>query len=241
MSNQSEKENDEFTEKWLCRKFELEHIQSSYKNLELSLADVIDKLVKSKPGKVIVQRFDYALTREDFIRLDWNSYDITAWLDDNIINCFMEMMTQRSRENSQLPKVYAFNTYLAEKFKSDNFSYQTVYKWTTRAKINLFEMDKVFIPVNNDKHWTLIIIHNDRKRIKWYNSLPHYYNEKTHEEKFKILYRAQEYIFMEHLDKIGQPFDETGWDFELGKEPCQTNSTDCGVFICTYADLIATR
>jgi sentrin-specific protease 7 len=51
----------------------------------------------------------------------------------------------------------------------EKFNYNLVKKWTKR--VNLFEKDFIFIPINKDKHWSLICIVG-LKNVKWNNGKP---------------------------------------------------------------------
>lgn len=144
MSRQQVKSELLFKVKWLKRKLQLLHDTRKERDIEMMLFEEIDRLVYSTKCEVIVERFNHQLTRGDLITLDWNASGESAWLNDNIINSFMAMINQRSKENSHLPQVYAFNSHLMEKFKH-GYSYETVRRWTTRAKINLFAMKKKYL------------------------------------------------------------------------------------------------
>lgn len=165
----SEQAEKEYKERWWCRKTELLH--TGKMDYEQLLFKEIDKMILSERTQLIVRIAKYQLKRDDLITLDWRATKLKAWLNDNVINGYMKLINERSRNEPQLPKVYAFDTYFAEKLKRDNYQYADVRKWSTRAKVDLVSMDKIFIPVNGENHWTLIIIHNDQKNIELYNSL----------------------------------------------------------------------
>lgn len=194
------------------------------------ISDIIRQMLVRPKYYVLQSRFNMQLTVGDFERLNWST---GAWLNDSIINFYMELINERSQTNPALPKVYAFNSFLVTSLKTGEYTYDKVRRWTTRRKVDLFQQDKVIIPVNGGNHWTLIIVHMDRKKVEYYDSLVG--------KDLMALYRVQEYLFDEHLNKRGTPWDDTDWDFELTDEPPQFNDTDCGVFICAYADAVARK
>lgn len=231
---------DEFKTKWQSRKLELLAENSTNKEIDIPLSNEIDKIVNSEENGIVVNQLKHQLTQEDLNRLDWEASDSSAWLNDQVINMYMEMLNKRSRQNPDLPKIYASNTYLMENFERYNYDYDKVKHWTTKAGIKLYKLDKFFIPINEGKHWTLMIIHNDEKIIEWYDSLPNRVEKKQPEgEKFKFFRWAQSYLLDEYIKENNEPMDETGWRFEKTTEPHQQNLIDCGVFVCTYADLTA--
>lgn len=208
---------------WLKMKAEVE-CDASIKSV---IVPAIDKIIESENGSdILCQKFNLAISRADLELLSWKP---NKWLNDNLINFYMELVNERSKHNPLLPKVYAFNTFFAKKLSEGVYNYNNVRRWTKRLKLNIFSCQKVFFPINYAKHWALIIAHMDRKRIEYYDSL----GGKNH----GLLYRVQEYFFDEHQDKLQKPWDDEGWNFEIAEGPYQENWDDCGVFVCTYVDL----
>lgn len=127
-----------------------------------------------------------------------------------------------------------------ENFKRNGYNYERVKGWATKAKVNLHEMDKILFPINGADHWTLFIIHNDLKKTEWFDSLPSITEEDlTNGGKFKLVSCAKKYFRDEYESKKREPLNDSEWNFELTTEPRQRNFSDCGVFICTYADVTA--
>lgn len=226
----------------------MELLHTGTMDFERSLFKEVEKIIFSKEDQLIVRIAKNQLERSDLIRLDWRASEMDAWLNDNVVNGYMELINERNRVEPQLPKVYAFNTYLAEKLKRHDYNYAEVKRWSIRAKVDLIQMDKIFIPVNDEEHWTLIIIHHDRKRIELYNSLQGDNDrrsgesvEKWRKRVYKLLNQVRQFWRDEYEDKKGEPLEETDWDYEMTGGPYQTNKIDCGVFFCTYANCIATK
>ena len=69
-----------------------------------------------------------------------------------------------------LPKTFAFNTFFYSLLSTRGYS--AVRRWTKKAKINLFEIDRVLIPINKGGfHWILSVINVADKRIEYYDSM----------------------------------------------------------------------
>jgi Ulp1 family protease len=69
-----------------------------------------------------------------------------------------------------LPKTFAFNTFFYSLLAQRGHA--GVKRWTKRAKVNLFEMDRVLIPINKGNyHWILAVINVADKRIEYYDSM----------------------------------------------------------------------
>lgn len=202
-----------------------------------TLFNELDKMISATCNDILVQRSNLTLSCRELTALDWQPTErpTDAWLNDNVINSYMELINTRCKNDAAFPKVYAFNTYLAEKLMDDNYEYRNVRRWSSRAKIDLFSVKKIFIPINCAKHWTLIVIHNDEKKIELYDSL------RGNKLDVELLYHVKDYLLNEHIDKKGIPMDEEEWRFEISTGPYQENGVDCGAFICAYADLTAAR
>jgi sentrin-specific protease 1 len=58
----------------------------------------------------------------------------------------------------------------------------------------------------------------------------------------KFLSALANYLVLEHQDKKSSPYDLNGWKLESAKGiPRQTNTSDCGVFTCRFAEYVTRR
>ncbi|CAB0003248.1 unnamed protein product [Nesidiocoris tenuis] len=57
-------------------------------------------------SEVLTKKFGLNITREDLLTLRESN-----WLNDKIINFYMELIDQRSRQNHKLPTTFSFNTF----------------------------------------------------------------------------------------------------------------------------------
>lgn len=152
------------------------------------------------------------------------------WLNDEVINFYMELLRQRSEDNDDLPKVYAMNTFFIPKLLQ--MGHAGVRRWT--RKVDIFSVDIIPAPVHvGGVHWCMSIINMREKTIRYYDSMGH--------PNHPVLDALKKYLQDESLDKRKIPFDTSDWKLECVREcPQQRNGSDCGVFSCMFAEF-ATR
>ncbi|OZJ06857.1 hypothetical protein BZG36_00144 [Bifiguratus adelaidae] len=154
-----------------------------------------------------------------------------TWLNDEIVNFYIGLILERSKkQDGKLPKVHCFTSFFYSTLVSGG--YAKVRRWT--KKIDIFSNDYIIIPVNiNNAHWCCAAINFVEKRIEYYDSMHHYPGPVTFQ-------RLRDYLNQESLDKRKKPFDFTGWeDYAPTDIPLQLNGSDCGVFVCTFAEFIS--
>ena len=156
------------------------------------------------------------------------------WVDDEGINAYTLLLEWRHKTTLQLiptaPKLYFFNTFLYKQlwFMHD-YSYDIVQRWT--KKVDIFSMDKVFIPVNGaDSHWVLVVVRvgDETGTISLYDSLGSQIS--------RITSSIKQWLIDEANDK-GKPQRE--WTIRYPKCRSQENSDDYGVFMLKTMDLLA--
>lgn len=174
---------------------------------------------------MVIQKFALNITRVDLHSLDWNK---SSWLNDSVINFYMNLIIERSDAKTDLPKVYAMNTFFSTRLLEDGYS--AVRRWT--RKVDIFSKDLIPIPVHVGKiHWCMAIINFNEKSICYYDSMGN--------QNIPLLNALENYIKEESLDKKKLPFDFTGWKKECVQNvPRQQNGNDCGVFSCMFAEFI---
>ncbi|XP_057668612.1 sentrin-specific protease 1-like [Diorhabda carinulata] len=173
------------------------------------------------PNEVITEKFSLSIKRRDLLTLaDLN------WLNDEIINFYMNMIIERG-ENPKWPKAYAFNTFFYPKLLRDG--YHSLRRWT--KKIDIFANALICIPIHLGFHWCMAIIDLRAKYIRYYDS--------TGNSNNRCLKALKKYLEDEHLDKKKCPLYTTDFKLENLKDiPQQSNGNDCGIFTCTYAEFI---
>jgi sentrin-specific protease 1 len=87
-------------------------------------------------------------------RNDLNTLDGLNWLNDEVINFYMELIKERSEQIEFLPKVHVMNTFFVPKLLQSGHS--GVRRWT--RKVDVFGVDIIPVPVHvGGVHWVSLI------------------------------------------------------------------------------------
>lgn len=157
-----------------------------------------------------------------------------AWLNDEVINLYMELLKEREvREPERFLRCHFFNTFFYNKLYKDKqrYDYKAVRRWTTQRKIGylLSECDKILVPVHQDIHWCLAVINVRDRKVEYLDSL-----KGSDANVLKVL---SQYFVDEVKDKCGQDMDVSDWEMLYPRDiPEQMNGCDCGMFMLKYAD-----
>lgn len=181
--------------------------------------EVVQRYWGTRNGSVlVVSAFSIDLTVRDLSTLADGQ-----WLNDNIIDFYLNMVTDQNKA------VYCWTTHFYTTLKQKG--YQGVARWAKRRKINVFEKDRVIVPINiMGTHWALAVIDNRRKRISYFDSLASRGN-------IAAVELLQVYMSKE-AERLLLP--QVTYDLIPGeKTPQQQNGYDCGVFTCTVAKCIS--
>ncbi|CAK1544274.1 unnamed protein product [Leptosia nina] len=171
-------------------------------------------------GQVLIEKFNLRITRRDLQTLSGLN-----WLNDEVINFYMNLLMQRCSERKDLPQVYAANTFFYPKLMQSGQA--GLRRWT--RKVDIFAHDLMVVPVHLGIHWCMSIIDFREKKISYLDSMGG--------KNQAALNALLQYLRDEHKDKKGQPFDDNGWKTESLKDiPQQMNGSDCGMFACTFAE-----
>ena len=197
---------------------------SKLPNLPDDLENILKSCFKCPETEEIIQKFSIPVIVKDLKTLRPPN-----WLNDEVINFYFELLYQRSKEKSNLPKIHVFNTFFYSKLKSNG--YCAIKRWT--RKVDIFTFDMVLVPIHLGIHWCCAEINFKERSISYYDSL--------HNSNYACLKLLHEYLIEEHLDKKGTDgsaeLDFNNWVLESPKGiPCQQNGYDCGVFACTFAE-----
>lgn len=165
-----------------------------------------------------------SITRNDLATLEGLN-----WLNDEVINYYMELIKERSGVVDYLPKVHVMNTFFIGKYQQQG--YTSVRRWT--RKTDIFGFDIIPVPVHvGGVHWCMSIIHMRDKSIRYYDSMGH--------SNMAVLEALRQYLNDESMDKRNVPFDTSDWTIECVRDcPQQRNGSDCGVFSCMFAEFVS--
>eukprot|EP00668_Euglena_longa_P029672 GGOE01037036.1.p1 GENE.GGOE01037036.1~~GGOE01037036.1.p1 ORF type:complete len:622 (+),score=141.17 GGOE01037036.1:140-1867(+) len=166
------------------------------------------------------------------LRKDLRTLAGLSWLNDEVINFYLELMRERSSQPG-FPKCHFFNTFFYERLSSEGkgYHYGNVRRWT--RKVDIFGFDKVIVPIHLSVHWTAAVINFRDRRLEFYDSMG---NPGRHH-----LELLQMYLVDEHRDKKHLPYDTSAWTFHTpgADVPQQRNTSDCGVFCCKFMNCLA--
>lgn len=184
---------------------------------------LLDKIFKGNPNEVLAIVANIELRRDDLKRLKY-----FEWLNDECVNAYMGVLSDRSKNNPDLPDCHFFNSFFYSYLSQNGYNYDKVKNWT--KSVDIFTKSKVVIPVNHSNtHWTLAIINFDTKCFEYYDSLGN--------NDYDCLERLRKYVKDQYKTKHGGEYNLSDWKDIMPKEiPHQQNGSDCGVFVCKYAD-----
>lgn len=197
------------------------------------VAKVNDILIKSSKTLLTV-KFNITMTEEKLSCLK-----PFTWLNDEVINFYMCLLQERDDKLVDLSyggkkSSHYFNSFFMTKLitKTEEYSYKTVSTWT--KNINIFEKDKIFIPLNiKNVHWTMIVVYIQLKEIHYYDSL--------NWDGQVYLQHLLHWLKDESREKYNNEYIIEGWQLisNEGHVPQQNNSCDCGMFTILCADFVS--
>ncbi|CAL8094420.1 unnamed protein product [Orchesella dallaii] len=153
----------------------------------------------------------------------------SQWLNDNVINTYMGLIVLRSKENTEFPKVFAFQTFFYPKLLKEGYS-NSLKRWT--RKDDIFAHDLIILPIHLGLHWCLACVDFRSKSIKYFDSLGGDNN--------KCLNSLLDYISKEMRERKQMELDKNEWSLHNVKGiPQQENGSDCGMFACKFAEYLS--
>ncbi|XP_056606333.1 sentrin-specific protease 2 [Triplophysa dalaica] len=189
------------------------------------LQEVSAALAPSDPNLVVCSAFKLRITQRDLATLQEGS-----WLNDEVINFYMNLVMSRSEPDGPGRKVYSFSTFLFPKLHGGGHA--AVRRWT--KAVDLFMFDIILIPLHLGVHWALAVVDFKSKSVRSYDSMGQRHDDIC---SMILLYLKEEYKV-----KKGKDLDISKWtvsSLRPSEIPHQKNGSDCGVFVCKYADYIA--
>nr|XP_009487915.1 PREDICTED: sentrin-specific protease 2 [Pelecanus crispus] len=186
--------------------------------------EVIAAFGKGEPDEIMSSAFKLKVTREDI-----HTLRNLRWLNDEVINFYMSLLVERNKKEGY-PAVHAFSTFFYPKLISGG--YKAVRRWT--RGVDLFKQDLILVPIHLRVHWALVVIDVRKKTVKYFDSMG--------QKGDKICETLFQYLQEESRDKRNVELTFSEWtlhSMESHEIPQQLNGSDCGVFMCKYADYIS--
>ncbi|XP_077055527.1 sentrin-specific protease 2 isoform X2 [Siphateles boraxobius] len=187
--------------------------------------EVIAALAQSDPNLVLCSAFKLRITQRDLATLQEGS-----WLNDEVINFYMNLVMSRSEQEVGGRKVYSFSTFLFPKLHGGGHA--SVRRWT--KAVDLFLYDIILVPLHLGVHWSLAVVDFKTKSVLSYDSMGQRHDDICN---MILLYLKEEFKV-----KKGKDLDLSKWTLSSLRPsdiPQQKNGSDCGVFVCKYADYIS--
>lgn len=171
--------------------------------------------------EVIIDKFNLRITRSDL-----NTLTGMTWLNDEVINFYMNLLMERGEQRTDLPNAYCFNTFFIPTLMQRGHA--GVRRWT--RKVDIFAYDILPAPVHvGGIHWCMAIIRMKDKVIRYYDSMGN--------SNQPVLDALERYLIDESMDKKKVALDTRDWKKESIRDcPQQRNGSDCGVFSCMHAE-----
>lgn len=153
---------------------------------------------------VMIERYGITIRQSDLKCLAPRT-----WLGDKIINFYFGLL------NAEFADVYCFDTFFYLGLQTHG--YPSLSRRT--RTLNLLNFRLILMPVHLPGHWVLIAIKPETRRIEYYDSL----------------LNPNDQVLRDIRDYMQTETGETNWIMQnMHDIPDQTNTSDCGVFVCQY-------
>lgn len=121
-------------------------------------------------NKRYIEKFRIPINTSDLFRMRPN-----LWLNDEVINFYMNMIVDRSKKEhpNEPQKILVHNTFFFPQLSKGG--YKSVARWAKRLGVfgeGLLKLDYMFVPVHVSRtHWCLAVANFKLKRFEYYDSL----------------------------------------------------------------------
>ncbi|RKF57598.1 putative ulp1 protease family protein [Golovinomyces cichoracearum] len=166
--------------------------------------------------------------------------DCKAWLNDEIINAYIEWIVDAANKAvhaeylkfgikpTSSPKFIAHNSFFFETLrKRGPASLDRLMKRKGAPGLALLDVDTVFVPICSGSHWTLGVVRPIAKTIEYFDSMGG--------SPSTFIHNIQEWL----KHQLGAAYSPKEWSTPKTNCVNQTNGYDCGVFVCTNAFCVA--
>ena len=142
-------------------------------------------------------------------------------------NALFNMMSVRLFQKMNEPKFYAVNTFLYSTYKSREINKWNLDKWFRKS---IEDLDVIAIPIFDKRHWSLVMVVLDCSLMIHFDPVPG-------------LHKTEQIgtILSKYFDDYGKLAKRIEWDIQAAKVPVQPNDTDCGMYICAYAEVFVSE
>ncbi|KAH0542006.1 hypothetical protein FGG08_003555 [Glutinoglossum americanum] len=192
----------------------------------------VDALMRKGPNVAVARTSTgQELLQRSFRTLLPNPGEL-GWLDDEIINSYMQAIVDYGNGDSGAkrvgpPRYHAFNSFFYKKLTESGPG--PLARWSKRAKIEgdrILQVELIFIPLHLENHWTLLAISGTKKSIEYFDSM--------NGSPVRHLKHVKAWL----KNELKEKWVEDEWRVPNTLGPSQRNGCDCGVFTVTTAKML---
>lgn len=165
----------------------------------------------------------------------------TTWLNDSLINKYLEELTKKACEkegytesDKKAGKAPPYQFVLSNWWLTvTSDGVQKVLNWNRRSRLHegrLLQVKALFIPICHGAHWRLVVVSGTERTINYFDSLAG--------SPAPFVAKAHEWV----KATLGSAYNDAEWSVIVGggqRSPRQSNSDDCGVFTLQNARAVA--
>jgi sentrin-specific protease 1 len=186
----------------------------------------------------------------DLYRSDMRTLRPREWLNDNIVNFYIELIKEREPEGLLIWNTFFYARLHADTVVDDavaedgrGYNYSNVRRWTLRPEeINIMERDLILVPINYEQyHWALVALWPSSRRICYMDSL-----SDTVPSLARKGAEAVEKVLRWVADDTGDKGYQSQEDVNAWTQidpppglPQQSNGCDCGAFLLMYMEYVS--
>ncbi|TTH38803.1 Sentrin-specific protease 2 [Bagarius yarrelli] len=126
------------------------------------LTKVSAALAHRDPDLILSSAFKLRITQRDLATLQEG-----CWLNDEVINFYLNLVMSRTERETGGRKVHCFNTFFFPKLHRGGHA--AVRRWT--KAVDLFVYDVILIPLHLGVHWSLAVIDFRTQSVRSYDSM----------------------------------------------------------------------
>ena len=188
---------------------------------------IVKALTGGDKADKVVSGFRVHITRTDLFGLTGEN-----WINDKIVEMYMQMVAKRSVTNRCFrnlgkPRIYCMSTFFFLNLIMRGA--EAVSKWT--KDVDIFSFDVILIPIHLEMHWCVATVDFRAPGVFYYDSMGGH--------NMPALSAILEYLRQEHIKKKGSELDLAKFAKEIADCPQQQNGADCGIFACKVVDFIS--
>ncbi|KAI6184772.1 ULP-PROTEASE domain-containing protein [Aphelenchoides bicaudatus] len=203
-----------------------------FHQMDIPIIRLLAKIEGTRDDTVKLGRVKTGKHSQDITVRDIRTMRFGEYLNDTIIDVYLRIIAKCHNKLPQVnKKVYIVNTFFYEAWAKKG--YNGVKLWF--RKDDIFEYDLVFFPINNESHWSIVVMDKGRRCFLYYDSLE--FTDRKQEEDYATKYTGyvRQFVNKHAEEKHNEKDFCEGYICISQNSPKQLNSVDCGVFMLRFA------